>query len=144
MRVECSVHGSKAGSETNTDNQPRVRGHQPITPATGVQSPSRQTNDTDTQSGVHESLVEVFSFVRGHTAIFARFPVEDQVRGKDCTTHQSGAVEKSLCQIAAGSCARRLIGRSLVTSLETIAESFGLEQGLCARRRRRRRPGSEE
>lgn len=99
-RVVSRVHSADAGDQTQTDNSPRVRGHQAERPSVGVQRSSSNTDDTNAQTGVQERVVEVAALVRRHATVFSRLTVEDQVRHQDSPTHDGGAIQQPLGQVA--------------------------------------------
>lgn len=98
--VESAVHGTNAGNQTETGHSPRVGSHQTERPAVGVQRSRGNCNDTDSQTGVQESVIQVAPFVRRHSAILSRFAVEDQVRSDDCSSDDGSSVEQSLSKVA--------------------------------------------
>ena len=59
-----------------------------------MQRPRRNSNDANTKSGVHKSLVQIFRLERRHTAIFPSLPVEDQIRSYDGPADDSRTVSK--------------------------------------------------
>jgi len=70
-----------------------------------MEGPRRHCDNPHPKSRMHEGLIEVPTFVRGHTAIFSCFPVENEVRGDDGSANDSGTVEESLSQVASlGAC----------------------------------------
>ncbi|RJE17287.1 hypothetical protein PHISCL_10376, partial [Aspergillus sclerotialis] len=98
--IHRAVHRANTRSETQADHQPRVRSHQSVTPAAGVQCPGRKTDDPDAQTGVHKCLVQVFPLKGRHAAIFACFAVKDQVRGDNGSADQRSAVQEPLREVA--------------------------------------------
>lgn len=97
-RVVSRVHGTDASDKTQTDNSPRVRGHQTVRPSVHVHRSSRNTDDTNAQTGVQERLVEVAALIWRHAAILSRLTVEDQVRRQNGTTHNGSSVQQPLGQ----------------------------------------------
>ena len=78
-RTHASTHHCADGSnKTNTKNQPGVGSHETVTPAVCVKGASSNTNDTNTETSVEESVVQVGAFEWRHTAIFSGFTVEDE------------------------------------------------------------------
>lgn len=73
----AAVHGADRPHEAKAKNKPRVRRHEPVAPSIEVQSASRQSNDTNAEASVQESVVQVAALVGRHTAIFAGLTVED-------------------------------------------------------------------
>lgn len=94
-----------------------------------MQSSSGNTNDTNTKTSVHKCVVEVAALVRSHPTILSCFAVEDHVRYQDSSTHNGGAVQQTLSEIATLS---RLVCRLHVGPSESILESlsgFGEDGG---------------
>lgn len=61
-----------------------------------MQCASSNSDDTNSEAGVHEGLVEVFPLVLWHAAIFPGLTVENQVGGDNCSTDQDGSIEQAL------------------------------------------------
>lgn len=59
MRGEGTVHGSDTCGQADTDDDPRVRGHESIAPSAAVESLSCDANHADAEAGVEEGFVEV-------------------------------------------------------------------------------------
>ena len=89
-----------------------------------MQSPSSDTDDTNTKSSVQERLVQEAALKRGHAAIFSGFAVEDQVRCKDSTTDDGRSVKQLLSKVAS----LDIVGRLHVGAAESILEGL---TGLC-------------
>lgn len=106
--VKSSEHSTHASNETETDNSPRVRGHQTIRPAVHVQSPSGNTDNPNTKTSVHERFVQVAAFISRHAAILTSFPVEDKVCRHNSSTNNSCTVQKPLSHVALDRAGRRL------------------------------------
>lgn len=98
--VESTVHGADAANETDTHDEPRVHGHETIRPAAHVEGASSNTNDTNTETSVHKGFVQEAPLVSGHTAVFSRFTVEDEVGCQDGTTNNGSAIQQFLGHIA--------------------------------------------
>ncbi len=65
-----------------------------------MKSPRRDSDDADSKSSVHESLIQVFSFEKRHATILPRFPVEDKIRCDNSASEDSSAIQELLCEIA--------------------------------------------
>ena len=59
MRGKGAVHGSDACSQTDTNNDPRVRGHESVAPSAAVESLCGDANHADAEAGVEEGFVEI-------------------------------------------------------------------------------------
>lgn len=106
--VESSKHCTHARNKTKTNNSPRAGGHQTIRPSIRVQSPSSNTDNTNTKTSVHKRFIQVASLVDRHAAILTSLPVEDEVRGHHSSTHNRSTVRKSLPYVTLGGTVRRL------------------------------------
>lgn len=71
-------HGTDGANKTNTKDQPRVGGHETITPSVAVKGASGDTDDSDTKTSVQESVIQVGAFEWRHAAIFSGLAVEDK------------------------------------------------------------------
>ena len=80
-RVCChsAIHSSNATNKSNAQHQPRVRAHEPETPAIHMQGARSNTDDSNTKASVQERVVEVLALKWRHAAIFPSFAVEDKV-----------------------------------------------------------------
>jgi hypothetical protein len=87
-----------------------------------MQNSCSYTDDTNSESGVHECLVEVFSLELWHSPIFTGFAVEDEVCGDDGSSNKSSTVEETLGQVSGCSRVGWLIRRSLISAFEGIAQ----------------------
>lgn len=128
--VQSAIHGSNATNQTETNDNPRVHGHKAVGPSVHVQSSSSNTDNTNSESSVQESVVQEASFVRRHAAVLSRLTVEDEVRRQDSSTNDGGSVEQSLGDVAT---AVGVSGRLHVCATEGILESLS---GLREDRRR--------
>lgn len=90
-----SEHSTKAEREPTDSDDPGVCHHQPVDKPALHHLSRRQGNNTDTQSRVHERLVEVAPLERWHPAIFAGLTVKDGVDG-DNRTAKDGTAYKQL------------------------------------------------
>lgn len=99
VRRHASIHGPYTGSKTNPKNNPWIRGHQSVAPSTSMQRLSRHTDNSNSQSSVQECVVQIFPFVKRHTAIFSRFPIEDEICGNNCCSDDATSVKKSFLQV---------------------------------------------
>ena len=79
VRRHRAVHGSNAADETYTKHQPRVGTHQPKGPSVHVQCTSRNSDHTNTETSVHECVVQVCPLKRGHATVLSRLAVENEV-----------------------------------------------------------------
>jgi hypothetical protein len=78
-RAHASTHhGTDRTNKTNTKNQPGVGSHETVTPSVCVKGASSYTDDSNTETSVEESVVQVGAFKRRHAAIFSGFTVEDE------------------------------------------------------------------
>jgi hypothetical protein len=78
-RTHASTHhGTDRTNKTDTENQPGVGSHETVTPSVCVKGASSNTDDSNTETSVEESVVQVGAFERRHTAIFSGFAVEDE------------------------------------------------------------------
>ena len=59
-----------------------------------------QANDSNSETGVQEGVVQVGALERGHAAILARLAVEDEVDSQQCSADEAGAHEQTLADIA--------------------------------------------
>lgn len=127
------VHRANAANETDTHNQPWVHCHKTVRPAAGVQSAGSNSDNTNTKSSVHESLVQEAPLVGGHAAILAGLTVEDEVGGQDGTTDDGTSVQQLLGEVATLS----VVGLLHVAAAEGIVEGLmrlGEERGLGTER----------
>lgn len=127
------VHRANAADQTDTHNQPRVHRHETVGPAAGVQSAGSNSDNTNTKSSVHESLVQEAPLVSGHATILAGLTVEDEVGGQDGTTDDGTSVQKLLGEVATLS----IEGLLHVAAAEGIVEGLmrlGEERRLSAER----------
>lgn len=115
-----SHHRTERSNKTNTENKPWVRTHQPVRPTVHVESASGNSNDSDSQSGVQESVIQIASLKWWHSSIFSRLAVEDQVDGKQRSSKDCAAIQQALGNIALRE--RVLWRRSLVSPLARLAE----------------------
>merc|ERR1712187_969514 len=95
-RVESSEHSTHACNETQTNDSPRVCGHQTIRPSVHVESPSSNTDDTNSKTSVQKCFVQVASLIRGHSAILTSLTVEDEICRHDSSTHNGRTIQESL------------------------------------------------
>lgn len=100
VRVEGSVHRADAGDQADSDDNPRIHGHQLIGPATGVKSASCKSDNPDTEAGVHKGLIEERALKRWHAPIFPCLPVEQQIRCQSRASHNCSTINESLRQVA--------------------------------------------
>jgi hypothetical protein len=78
-RTHASTHhGTDRTNKTDTENQPGVGSHETVTPSVCVKGASSNTDDSNTETSVEESVVQVGAFERRHTAIFSGFAIEDE------------------------------------------------------------------
>ena len=70
----------------------------------------------DSHASVQKRLIEVFSLIQRHPAIFSSLAVEDEVDGDESPAEDASAIEDPLCEIAS----RRTsdLGRLDVRALE--------------------------
>lgn len=119
--VESSVHRANATNKANTENEPWVHGHEAVRPTVGVKRASSNTNDTNTKSSVHESLVQEATLVSGHSAVLAGLAVEDEVGGQDGAANDGTAVQQLLRDVA----------RRSVEGLLHVCAAEGILEGLA-------------
>ena len=60
-----------------------------------MQGTGSDADDSEAETGVQEGVVQVSALEEWHTAILARFAVEDQVDGDESSTEDSCAVFSS-------------------------------------------------
>jgi hypothetical protein len=78
-RTHASTHhGTDGTNKTDTENQPGVGSHKTVTPSVCVEGASSDTDDSNTETSVEESVVQVGAFKWRHAAIFSGFAVEDE------------------------------------------------------------------
>jgi hypothetical protein len=53
-------------------------------------------DDSESETSVHECIIEIFAFKWWHASIFSRFPIEYQIDGEEGTTEDTRTVEESL------------------------------------------------
>lgn len=131
--VESSVHRANAADQTDTHDEPRVHRHKAIGPAARVKRTSGNTNDTNTKTSVHESLIQEASLVGRHAAILASLTVEDKVGSQNGTTNDGGTIDQLLSEVSR----LRIVGRLHVVSAESILKGltgFGEDRGLGSER----------
>jgi hypothetical protein len=59
-RAHASTHhGTDGANKTDTENQPGVGSHEAVTPSVCVKGASSDTDDTDSETSVEESVVQV-------------------------------------------------------------------------------------
>lgn len=92
MRIECSEHSSQAEGKTATNNDPWVGAHQPETPSAPMQRGCCYPDDTDTQAGVEEGLVEVGAFVGWHATILPCFAIEYEISCENGATYDGSTI----------------------------------------------------
>lgn len=149
-----TIHSSNAANKPHTKHKPRVRAHEPEAPAVHMQGARSNTNHSDAKASVHERVVEVFALKRRHTAVLARFAVEDQIYAElkkkvsgwllcgTCgrlyqgSSKDARAVQQALAHVALR---HGVVGRLLVASAEGL-----LEPRHILRRRNRGFGGPEE
>lgn len=119
-RGVASHHRTKRSHETNTENKPWIRTHQPVRPTVHMESASGNSDDSDSQSGVQESVIQITSLKWWHSSIFSCFAVEDQVDGKQRSSKDCAAVQQALGDIALREWV--LWRRSLVSPLAGLTE----------------------
>lgn len=73
------IHGSNAADQAHTKHEPWVCAHEPKGPSVHMQCPCGNANNTNSESSVHESVVEVFALEWWHAAVLASLPVENEV-----------------------------------------------------------------
>jgi len=131
--VESSVHRANAADQTDTHDEPWVHRHKAIGPAARVKRTSSNTDDTNTKTSVHESLIQEASLVGRHAAILASLTVEDEVGSQNGTTNNSGTIDQLLSDVSR----LRIVGRLHVGSAEGILKGltgFGEDRGLGTER----------
>lgn len=124
-----AIHSSETEGESTDHNNPRVRRHKSIHKAGGIHSARRNTNDSNTQPGVHERLVQVCALERRHTSIFTRLAVEHEVDGQKCAAEDCAAVDETLHQVSLcgwESGLLNIVGARLTK--DSLKERIGLER----------------
>lgn len=87
-------HGREAERKTTNADNPRVGHHQSVHEAGLDHLASRQANDSDSQTGVQEGVVQILALVDGHAAIFTGLAVEDGIDGDEGTAKDGAAHEQ--------------------------------------------------
>ena len=95
-RGESAVHSANTCSQADSDNDPRVRGHEPVAPPAAVERLSCDTNHANSKAGVQESFVQILAFEGRHTSILTSLAVEEEICSNKGGAHDSGAVEETL------------------------------------------------
>lgn len=95
-------HGSDAADETNAEDKPGICGHEAVAPSVHVQRARRDTDDTNAETSVHESIVQISSLEFWHAAILTGFAVEDEVDTNESCAEDTRTINESLPQIALG------------------------------------------
>ena len=96
---ECSIHGAHAHGNAADDDRPWTGSHQTVRPAGLVESAGGNADDTETETGMQEGLIEKVPLKGGHAAIFSGFSVKNDVRRNDGPSNNSGSVDELLRQI---------------------------------------------
>lgn len=119
-------HGTNRGNEADTHHEPRVRRHQPVRPARPVKCICSNADDSDSETGVQKSIIEVRSFIRRHATVLASLAVEDHVdRNKRATKYGAAyRIVSLLCSLLSLSICRRFA--------PTVDQSL-CEVALCER-----------
>jgi hypothetical protein len=147
-RAHASTHhGTDRANKTNTENQPGVGSHEAVTPSVCVKGASSDTDDTNSETSVEKSVVQVGAFEWRHAAIFSGFAVEDEARtesaflsvihswshsldGEKSTTEDGTAIEKALSEVSRGG---RVGERGLLSELGRALEGAGCLEGAAER-----------
>jgi hypothetical protein len=147
-RAHASTHhGTDGANKTDTENQPRVGSHETVTPSVCVKGASSNTDDTNSETSVQESVVQVGAFKWRHAAIFSGFAVEDEavtesalllvvqiwshsLDGKKSTTEDGTAIEKALGEVSRGG---RVGEGGLLSELGGALEGAGCLEGAAER-----------
>lgn len=98
-----------------------------------MQSAGSNSDNTNTKSSVHESLIQEAPLVSGHAAILAGLTVEDEVGGQNSATDDGTSVQQLLSEVATLS----VVGLLHVAAAEGIVEGLtrlGEERGLGSER----------
>jgi hypothetical protein len=145
-RAHASAHhGTDGANKTDTENQPGVGSHETITPSVCVKGASSDTDDTNSEASVEESVVQVGAFEWRHAAIFSGFAVEDEavvksaflsvvqiwsrsLDGKKSTTEDGTAIEKALGEVSRGG---RVGEDGLLSELRRALECAGCLEGAA-------------
>lgn len=122
-----SKHGTERESETTDADNPGVGGHETIGEARLEHLVSRQTDDADAESSVHEGLVEVRAFESGHAAVGASLPVEHELQSNPGAADHGAADEELAHQqaIVLLGLGVRLVLVTAAGALETSEEVVG-------------------
>lgn len=118
--VESSIHCANAADQTDTEDEPRVRGHKAVRPSVGVQGARSQTDNTKTKASVHKSLIQEAPLVSGHCAILTGLTVEDEVGSQNGTTNDGSTVQQLLGEVTL----RSIVGLLHVCPTEDILEGL--------------------
>ena len=95
-----SNHATEAESKTTKTNNPRVRDHDTVNEAAGDHLVGREADDTNTETKVSETLVQVLALV-GRDSSFSRLAVEHGLDGNPGAADDGTADQHLLDQLAA-------------------------------------------
>jgi hypothetical protein len=145
-RAHASAHhGTDGANKTDTENQPGVGSHETVAPSVCVKGASSDTDDTNSETSVQESVVQVGAFEWRHATIFSGFAVEDEagtesaflsvvqiwshsLDGKKSTTEDGTAIEKALGEVSRGG---RVGECGLLSKLGGALEGAGCLEGAA-------------